>query len=282
MSQRVLVTGASGHVGRAVLDAATRLGLPVTAALRGPAAAPAGVPSVAFDFMDARTWPRALAGHDRVFLLRPPAIADMRATLLPFVDAAIAHGVAHVVFLSVAGAGRNRLVPHRRVEDHLRARGVGHTLLRPGFFAQNLESAYRDDIVGDGRLYVPAGHAPVNWVDVRDVGEAAVRILMAPAPHRGAAYTLTGPGAVAWEEVARLLSAASGRRVRYQPASIAGYVAHLALRGLPPGAIAVQTVLHVLLRFGQGAGRDPALAMLLGHAPRSIADYIADHAALWR
>jgi uncharacterized protein YbjT (DUF2867 family) len=183
---RALVTGASGHVGRAVIAAARTLGLPVTAAVREPREA-RDVPVVAFDFMDRRTWTHALEGHDRLFLLRPPAISEVRSTLIPFVDAAYAAGVGHIVCLSVAGAGRNRFVPHRKVEDHLRAMGDRHTLLRPGFFAQNLESAYRDDIVRDGRLYVPAGHAPVNWVDVRDIGEAAARILIQPAPHRACA-----------------------------------------------------------------------------------------------
>lgn len=281
MSGRVLVTGASGQVGRAVLAAAGALGLPATAALRAPGGRH-GVPGVAFDFTDRRTWPAALDGHDRLFLLRPPAISDVRATLIPFVDAAREAGVRHVVFLSVAGAGRNCFVPHRAVEDHLRAAGGGYTLLRPGFFAQNLAGAYREDIRRDHRLYVPAGHAPVNWVDVRDVGEAAARILAAPAGHRGRAYTLTGPGPVDWEEVARLLSATTGRPVRYQPASIPGYLLHLRRRGLPAGAIAVQTVLHVLLRFGGGAGVDPALARLLGRPPRSIAESIRDQADAWR
>lgn len=276
----LLVTGASGHVGGAVLACARALGLRATAALRAGDAGDG--PSVRFDFADPGTWPASLDGHDRLFLMRPPAISDVRRTLLPFVDHARRRGVRHIVFLSVAGADRNRWVPHRAVEDRLRAGPPDWTLLRPGFFAQNLESAYRRDILEDHRLYVPAGHAPVNWIDARDIGEAAARILLDPAPHRGRAYTLTGPGAVAWEEVACLLSEAGGRPVRYEAASVPGYVAHLARRGLPVAAITVQTILHVLLRHGQGAAFDPALAALLGRPPRDIADYIADRAALWR
>lgn len=281
MSPRALVTGASGHVGRAVIAAAPAAGLSVSAADRGGRAVD-GAPGVHFDFRDRGTWASALDGHDRLFLLRPPAIADVRDTLLPFIDVALRAGIDHVVFLSVAGADRNRFLPHRAVEDRLRASGIGHTVLRPGFFAQNLESAYRDDIRDRDRLYVPAGHAPVAWIDVRDIGEVAASILAGPEVHRGAAYTLTGAAPVAWEAVAAALSRATGRRIRYVPASIPGYALHLARRGLPAGAIAVQTVLHVLLRFGRGSGVDPTLGRLLGRAPRGIEAYVEQNAALWR
>jgi uncharacterized protein YbjT (DUF2867 family) len=190
--------------------------------------------------------------------------------------------VGHVVFLSVAGAGTNRLVPHRKVEDHLRGRSQDFTNLRPGFFAQNLESAYRQDIVEDDRIFVPAGRRqPVNWIDARDIAEAAALILSNPEAHRGASYTLTGPGPVSWQTVVAELSSAVGRHIVYEPATLLGYARHLRARGLPAEAIAVQTMLHFLLRFGQGAGEDPTLERLLGRPGRSIVDYIGDNAELW-
>ncbi|KAB8314777.1 SDR family NAD(P)-dependent oxidoreductase [Tolypothrix campylonemoides VB511288] len=280
----MLVTGATGHVGREAVAAARRLGVPVTAAVRDPArsASPDDVRAVAFDFRDRATWPAALDGHTRLFLMRPPAIADARATLDPLVDAARTRGIAHIAFLSVAGAERNRFLPHRRTEDHLRRDGRSDfTVLRPGFFAQNLESAYRDDIVADDRIYVPAGRAPVNWIDAADIGEVAARVLVDPAAHRGAAYTLCGPGPVEWDAVAATLGEVLHRRIRYVPASVPGYVRHLHRRGLARDAIAVQTVLHVLLRFGQGARTDPTLARLLGRPGRSVHDYIRANVPRW-
>ncbi|MFO0601520.1 MAG: NmrA family NAD(P)-binding protein [Polyangiales bacterium] len=277
----VLVTGATGNVGRAVASSLRALGVPCVAAVRDPrAAAGGGTPAVAFDFHDPATYAGALRGARGLFLLRPPAIADVRATLNALVDRAIEAGVEHVAFLSVEGADRQRWVPHHAVERHLGARGVSSTILRPGFFAQNLGDAYRADIRDDDRVFVPAGRGRVAFVDVRDVGEVAARSFAEPQLRR-AAYTLTGPRAVTFDEVARALSARLGRAIRYEPASALGYARHLRRRGAPWAQAAVQTALHVGLRFGNAARVDPALGHLLRRPARDLEAFIADHVELW-
>lgn len=102
-----------------------------------------------------------------------------------------------------------------------------------------------------------------------------------PAAHAGQAYPLTGPAALALDEVARLLSQRLGRPIRYQPASALGYVQHLLRQGAPLGQAAVLTILHLGLRRGQAAGVDPTLARLLGRPGRTLAEYIEDHAELF-
>lgn len=284
-STRVLVTGALGNAGREVLRALAARGLSARAAdrsvERARAALGQGADAVALDFLDPRTFEPAVRGCDALFLLRPPAISDVKPTLNRLVDVALANGVRHIVFLSVAGAGTNTLVPHHAVEKHLEAVARGWTVLRPGFFAQNLGDAYRRDIAEDGRLYVPAGRGRAAFIDVRDVAEVAASVFASPAPHAGQAYTLTGPEAVSFTEAAGLLSEALGRPIRYQPASVPGYAVHLLRRGLPAMQVLVQTVLHVGLRFGQAQDVDPALARLLGHPGRTLRDYVRDHTSLW-
>jgi uncharacterized protein YbjT (DUF2867 family) len=189
-------------------------------------------------------------------------------------------GVEHVVFSSVVGAGTNRVVPHHRIERHLRASGLAWTILRPGFFAQNLGGAYRSDIAR-GRIHVPAGDGRVAFVDVRDLGALAAAILTDPAPHAGRAHTVTGPSAVTFAEVAELLSRELGRAVVYEPASAMGYLRHLGAGGLPIPQRLVQAVLHLGIRRGDAERVDPTLGQLLGRPPRTIATYIHDHAHLW-
>lgn len=106
-------------------------------------------------------------------------------------------------------------------------------------------------------------------------------MLAQPDAHRGQNYTLAGPGAVPWSEVTDALTSALGRTIAYEPASVLGYMRHLSRRGLPRGAIMVQTILHFLLRFGQGATEDPTLEELLGRPGRTIREYIRDHAEVW-
>ncbi len=235
------------------------------------------VEAARLDFFDAGTF-SVLDGVQWLFLMRPPAIAKVKQTLLPFVDEARQRGVQHVVFLSVAGAEKNSLVPHHAVERHL-MQAQGWTILRPGFFAQNLGDAYLLDIVEDSRLYVPAGNGRVAFIDVRDLADLTAQIFAAPAKYEGHGLTLTGPEAPNFAEVAALLSSTLARSIRYQPASIFGYVRHLKRRGLPWAQVAVQTVLHYGLRFGQAERVDPSLEQLLGRRPRDIADYIRDHAS---
>lgn len=199
----------------------------------------------------------------------------------PFLDVARQEGVPQVVFLSVAGAGDSPIVPHHAVEQHLRQGPPGWTILRPGFFAQNLGDAYREDIARDDHIFVPAGAARVSFVDVRDVAEVAAQALINPAQHQGQRYTLTGPSAVSFAQAAQVLSRELGRTIRYQPASIPAYALHLRRSGMPLTQVVVQTILHVGLRFGQAERVDNTLADLLSHPPRTLRDYVRDHRELW-
>jgi uncharacterized protein YbjT (DUF2867 family) len=279
----VLVTGATGNAGREVVRALLARGARVRAGVTAPARASLDgrAEPVALDFRRPETFGAAVAGASALFLLRPPPISDVRPTLNALADAALAAGVRRVTFLSVAGAEKNALVPHHAVEAHLKAGPRVWTLLRPGFFAQNLQDAYLRDVREDGRLYVPAGRGRVTFVDLADVAEVAADALTSDA-HAGEAYTLTGPRAFTFEEVAGELTRALGRPVRYVPASVPGYLHHLRVRrGLPWAQALVQTVLHVGLRFGQAEAVDPTLARLLGRAPRTVVDYIREHPGLW-
>ena len=284
-SAPVLVTGAVGNVGREVVRALRAVGRVVRGAdlSAGEIRAMHGtdVEAVDLNYEAHETFADALKGCETIFLVRPPAIACMESTLLPFIDKALAAGVKHIVFLSCAGAATNKLVPHHAVEKHLAASGVAHTLLRPGFFSQNLGVAYRKDIAEDGRLFLPAGKGRVAFVDIRDVAEAAASVLEDPLAHLNAAYECTGPEALSFEETARLMTDVVRRPIRYEAASIAGYVRHLHIRGLPLAQIAVQTVLHVGLRFGQSEKIDPTLERLLGRRPRTLATYVRESAELW-
>ncbi len=285
MGAPVLVVGALGNVGSAVVTSLQDAGVPVRAAGRDPSRVHdrlPGVEAVPLDLTDPATFAPALAGAAGVFLLRPPAIARVGPTLNAFLDEALRHHIDHVVFSSVAGADTNRIVPHHRVEAHLQASGLPWTILRPGFFAQNLGDAYRADIRDHDRVAVPAGDGRAAFIDVRDLGDVAAQVFADPAAHLHRAYHLTGPEAVTFHEVAAILTEVLGRPIRYEPATVSGYLAHLGRQGLPVSKRIVQTILHVGLRRGDAEEVDPTLQQFLGRTPRDLATYVTDHAHLWR
>ena len=281
----VLVTGALGNVGGATTTALLALGDTVRAGDLDPAAIAARFPDaepVRLDFLDPATFRPALTGCRALFLLRPPPISRVKPTLNRLIDVATEVGIEHVVFSSVEGADTNRIVPHHRVESHLQASGVPYTILRPGFFAQNLIDAYRLDIRDEDRLYVPAADGRVAFIDVTDLGKVAATVFADPTPHGGLGYTLTGPAALTFTQVAELLTHALDRPIRYQPATALGYLQHLRHRRLPLAMIAVQTILHLGLRRGDADNVTPTTETLLGRPATPLADFITRNTDRWR
>ncbi|MBM1219510.1 NmrA family NAD(P)-binding protein [Ponticoccus sp. SC2-23] len=275
----MLVTGSSGNTGREVMRAAAQSGFPVRATHRPGSASVEG--SVPFDFAEPETWDKALEGASSLFLMRPPPIADMKTTLIPFIAAARQAGIGRIVFLSVTGADTARWVPHHAVEAALVSGPTDWTILRAGFFAQNLQDAYRKDIRERDRLHVPAGRGKVAFIDLRDLAEVAVLAAQGRIP-AGQAHELTGPGAITFHEVAAELSRALGRRISYRPAAILPYLFHLRREGRPWMASIIQTYLHVGLRFGQAETVSRAIPDLLGREATPIRDYIARNTAIWQ
>jgi uncharacterized protein YbjT (DUF2867 family) len=283
---KVLVTTASGHIGRYVVQECLDLGLSVRAGVRDPATLEPQQPdleTVAFDFTDPNTWPEALRGCNLLFLLRPPPLGNMQSTLIPFVDAAYAEGFNHVVFVSVAGADRMKWIPHRQVEQHLMEHRQTWTILRPGFFAQNFETAYRRDIVEEDRVIVPAGNGRAAFIDVRDIAAVAARTLQDPVLFQKRTLTLTGPEAVSFSEATEILSSVLNRTIRYEPATVPGYAWHLKRKhGLPAMQILVQSILHAGLRKGSADEVNDTVEEVLGQAPRSLRQYFEDHRNVWQ
>lgn len=146
---------------------------------------------------------------------------------------------------------------------------------RPFAFGFVENERFSTDNRNDARL---GGRLRKRWKRGK---RAFALVLTEPEQHRGANDTLAGPGAVPWSDVEGALTNALHRKIRYVPASVVGYWRHLSKKGLPRGAIAVQTILHFLLRFGQGAAEDPTLEPLLGRPGRTVSEYIDDHAHLW-
>lgn len=271
----VFVTGATGNVGIDLVAQLLSRGVSVKAGMRAPerCAMPAGAVPVAFDFENPETFPPVLEGVDRVFLMRPPQMSDASA-MRPFIEAMRDSGVAHVVFMSVQGAGTNPFVPHHGIEKLLKKSGLSWTFLRPSFFMQNLSTTHGADIRERDEIYVPAGRGRTNFIDAADIAEAAAVCLTTPG-HDGKAYEITGSEALTYEQVASILSAACGRTITYARPSAKQFKARMKATGHPDEFVSVMSSIYALARFGMAAGTTDEFEKLVGRKATTVAEWAA-------
>lgn len=277
----ILVIGATGNVGRETVKAARQRGLSVREARR-----PGSLmdeEAVAFDFLDPRTYHAALHGVRRLFLLRPPHMSKVERDMRPFLKAVATSQVERVVFLSLQGAETKSYLPHRKIELMLEDLGIPSTFLRPAFFMENLVTTHLREISEHDRLTVPASNALFNFVSCVDIGKAAAVCLSDTDPSRDTyrAYVLTGPENLNYEQVARTLSEASGRRIAYHSP---GPIRHYFMKrreGARRGFALVMTMLYFSRRFGAEPPISTDLEGLTGDSPLTLREFVFMHREKW-
>ena len=274
-----LVTGATGTVGRFVVEALAEQGVQVRRAVTQPDP-DAARDEVAFDFADRDTWGRALENVDRVFLMRPPAISDVKGVIRPFIKETARHPIVSTVVLSLMGV--NPAMPHWQLEKDVKVSGMPWTMLRPAFFMQNLETAYRADIRDHDGIRLPAGRGRTSFVDTRDIAAVAALALTDPATHAGQAYTLTGAEALGWDAVASILSSELSRPIHYEPIGLLTARQEMKAAQLPSAYVNVQLLINVVARVGLADTMTDQISTLLGRPPRRLVDYIHDNRELWK
>jgi uncharacterized protein YbjT (DUF2867 family) len=243
------------------------------------------VPTVRLDYDDPATWPAALEGATTLFLLYPlPKPKTVKTWMKPFVDAAAEAGVQHVVYVTVPGADRLKFVPHHAVERHIEASGMAYTFLRCSYFAQNLVrdiSTHGVDIAEHDEIFIPAGTGRTTFIDSRDVAELIVDIVDDPAPHHTATYTLTGPEALGFDDVAQILTEVLGRPIRYAKPSMPSFWRRLKQRGVTWDTIAFMTAVYTLTRFDKNDPSSSDLDELLGRQATSFRTFAEDYRWRW-
>jgi uncharacterized protein YbjT (DUF2867 family) len=277
----VLVTGATGNTGRALLEALTGRGIPARAMVRRAAdrdGLPAGVQVAVADFDDAGSVAAALQGAGQAYLVTPSSERAAQQQR-QFADLAARAGVGHLVVLSQLGASPTSPVRflrwHAEVEEHVHGLGIGYTFLRPNLFFQGL-LAFARPISAEGRFYAPIGDAKVSAIDIRDIAAAAA-VTLTEAGHEGAAYTLTGPAAITHQDIAAALTATLGRDISFVDVTPEAFAASLS--GILP-AWQVDGLLedYAHYRHGEAAAVTTTVADVTGQAPGDIGRFARDYA----
>ncbi|GAA3588305.1 SDR family oxidoreductase [Nonomuraea rosea] len=284
MSRTVLITGATGTVSSALLDALKGADVHLRALVREESTGlrERGAEVVTGDLDDARSLPPAFEGVQDLWLLTPngPRAPEHNMNA---VWAARQAGVERVVRLSVVGAAHdapNRSGRLHALSDRETERcGLRWTILRPHWFMQNLLNE-AGDIAATGTFSLNMASARIGMIDVRDIAECAARVLLDdPDRHHGETYTLTGPRSLTFDEVAGQLSLALGRSVTYLPVGDDAKRETLLGYGVP---VWIADMLEEYAQaYGSGWGdvTTRTVGDLLGRPARDLADFARDHAA---
>src|SRR5882724_1724534 len=249
MEKTVLVTGATGTVGRDVAKLLSKKGAPVRAGVRDQAKARKQFgPEIAlatFDFEDDSSFAGALDGVGKVFQL-PPLLPNQVEVTNAFVDAARRAGVRCIVKLSAIGVdGEIQFTVgkwHAANEQHIRKSGLAFTFLRPNSFMQNFITYFPPR---NGVIYLPWGNGTASFVDTRDIANVAAQTLTSDG-HGGRIYTLTGPATLGIAEVALILSEVAGREFKYVDVPEAAARDGMLQAGVPPWQVELVLELHAV------------------------------------
>ncbi len=285
MSEKILVTGATGKVGQQVVRGLVSQGLEVKAGTRNPEAAKElfadGVEVVELDYNRAETYDAAVQWADRLLLTPPPFAPDAYDLLGSFVDWAVQSGTRHLVLLSAMGAERVDHLALRKLERQLEEVGVDHTLLRPNLYMQNFAPGFlEEEIRRDSTVSLPAGDAEVSFVDSDDVADVAIAALLGDE-HFGAAYTLTGPETLTLADATELLSQEVGREIRYRAIGDDEFRAFLTERGWSRGRVDTALGLFASIRDGWRAPVSGDVKAVLGREAGGFQDYARRNRVRW-
>ena len=285
----ILVTGATGTVGRHVVEQLVKRGAEVRALVRDPAKAnlPAGVSVVRGDLLDVDSLRGAFAGVSTLFLLNA-VVPDEFTQALVTLNVAREAGVERLVYLSVIHGDRYVNVPHFAgkfaVERTIEQLGFSATILRPAYFIDN-DLSIKDVVLGHGVYPMPIGSKGLAMIDTRDIGEiAAIELLrrdQAALPLPLDRINLVGPDTLTGASVAALWSEVLGRPVAYGGDDTARFEQNL--RNVMPSWMAFDMRLMSERFLTEGmvpeAGDVARLTTLLGRPLRSYRDFAAAIAA---
>lgn len=272
---RVLVLGATGKTGSRVAQKLADLGIAVRRAARTGA-------DIHFDWSDPATFGSALRGVSGVYLVSPVMRVDFAGVVSRFLDEAERAGVRNITYLSAYGVEHAPAeMALRAVELDLAARtSLSHSILRPAWFMQNFSETFVKPV--NDEIAVPCGTGAEAFVNAEDIASVAVATLSDPVRHAGRAYAPTGPEALSFDDAARLISVAVGRKIRYRDVNRNAWIDAMVQAGVPAEYGEVLRSLTETIASGHGSRPNDDVLVATGEAPIRFEEFVAKAAPAWR
>ena len=284
---KILITGATGNVGKEVIKSLQNIDhqLNIYAGVRNLnedriILSNYNVKLLLFDFTDFKTYNMALEGCDILFLLRPPQISEVEKYFKPIIETCKENKVKHIVFLSVQGVEKSKIIPHHKIEKLIVESKISYTFLRPAYFMQNFTTTLRNDLVNKNQIYLPAGKARFTLIDVRDIGSVSAAILTKSSQHINKSYELTCKEKLTFLDMARVLSAILETDIQYKSPNLINFFLTKRKEKMPTMLILVMMMLHYFPRFQQEPEITEWVAKILNRQPTTFAQFVADNKKL--
>lgn len=277
----ICITGASGTLGGQIIRQLTSEKIPFRGAYfseeKAQAARLKGIEAVTIDYNRPETLQEGFQDCEKLFLLGPN-VPDQTALELNAVEAAKAVNISHIVKQSVMGAAGKEFSlakVHHPVEEAIESSGIAWTFLRPNSFMQNIVTFMKGTIDAEKTIYSSSGMAKISHVDVRDIAAVAVRALL-ESHHHGQAYTLTGPEALTYDELAGELSKALGRTIRHIDLSPSDLRDGMLAEGISDVIADRMLDLERYFREGHAGCLTDDIKQVTGRKPGRYSDYIRE------
>ena len=284
---KILITGATGNVGMAVIKSFSKLThkLEIIAGIKDfskdkEKLTGYNIGFVKFNFMDATTYKPALDQIDLLFLLRPPQISDTNKYFKPLIEIAQQAGVKHIIFLSVQGVEKSNIIPHHKIEKMIVESKINYTFLRPAYFMQNFLGNLHTDLVNKKRIYLPARNAKFTLVDVHDIGDVATQIMINLGEHINKTYELTNNEKMTFGEMATQLSKILREKITYKSPNLFNFYQTKRKENIPFMLILVMMMLHYLPRFQKEPMITNCVKDIIGREPKGFIEFIKENKQL--
>lgn len=270
----ILVTGATGKVGRRLTARLTEAGHTVRAVSRST--------EIRFDWHDASTWAAALEGVTAAYLIPPdepiPAAAIVAAAEQAGVRRLVAQSGRRIHVLAEAvGAGPDAIGMYA-LQEAVKASAVEWTVLQANNFNQNFSEG---DMLGEilaGELSLPVEDTVEPFIDVDDIAEVAAAVLTEPG-HHGKTYELSGPESLTFDAAVDAIAQATGKPIVFQTVSPEEYAAALRAADLPEDLVFFLDAMYRIMREGRIGDVADGVEQVLGREPVAFADWAKGTAA---
>ncbi|WP_067149886.1 NmrA family NAD(P)-binding protein [Pseudotamlana agarivorans] len=277
----VLITGATGNIGRELITYLCQSDqqIIVTAAVRSLTnakqlfAEQQKLKFTTFDFEDQSTFNTAFENIDILFLLRPPHISHIEEYFNPLLKSAQKKGIKKIVFLSVQGAEKSKVIPHNKIESLIKDYNFEYIFLRPSYFMQNLITTLLPEILKSQSITLPSSHAKFNWIDIKNIAEIASIVLTTFDTHKNSIIELTGSENKSFYEATALLNQVTGLHISFNSINPIRFYFKKRKDGLNKDFAMVMTLLHFLPRIEKAPKISNNYQQFTGKEPITLTEF---------